>query len=613
MSARADWPEQTELGEDPRRRLGELSSLYEAARTLLGARDHPQVASRIVSSGMGVLGARSGAMFVADDRGRYRLLHAAGIDSAERGESLSIPAQAREWLLREGAFTVGAAHAARGLGELRDRLANQYDAALCAAVADAHGLLGLMVFGARLLPTGYDQGHLALLDSLSALAAQSLAARPAREAAALDGLRPVDGAPKRTPALRGHARDHETLREAYPPLRTMVSQSAAMLETCRELIAVAPTPFPVLLTGESGVGKELAAHALHEMSERTEGPFEVVDCASIPRDLIESELFGHVRGAFTGAHRDRRGAFEMAHHGTLFLDEIGEMPLPLQKRLLRVLQEGRFRRVGDERLLEANVRVVAATNRDLQAEVGRKRFREDLYYRLSVFSIRIPPLRERIEDLVPLMRHILKGQCLELGVTTCEVDGDVITALAQHSWPGNIRELTNLCAALSVRARENGHITREDVDTVWRRQHGGQEAPWSGASGNSRTPRGRLGDWVLVQARAARFNLIEAARILRLRKRSGQPVPLTERSALSYYMVGEILRALVEAEGDEAKAAYALAGSDELVARIAPRVTKISEALRAARGEASLRQSFAKLPAGYEEILLGAQRAVLRR
>ena len=608
MSARADWPEQTELGEDPRRRLAELSSLYEAARTLLGARDHQQVASRMVSSGMGVLGARSGAMFVADDRGRYRLLHSAGIENAERGESLPITAQTREWLLKEGAFVVGTPAASRGLAELRDRLADQYDAALCAAVADAHGLLGLLAFGPRLMPAEYDDGHLALLDSLSALAAQSLAARPAREAQSGDGIHPVDGAQKRAPALRGPARDHETLRETYPPLRAMVSESAAMLETCHELIAVAPTPFPVLLTGESGVGKELAAHAIHELSERAGGPFEVVDCGSIPRELIESELFGHVRGAFTGAHRDRRGAFDLAQRGTLFLDEIGEMPLPLQQRLLRVLQAGRFRRVGDEHLIEGDVRVVAATNRDLQAEVGAKRFREDLYYRLSVFSIRIPPLRERIEDLVPLMRHILQRQCRELGITACEVDGDVIGALAEHTWPGNIRELTNLCAALSVRAREDGHITRDDVDHVWRRQHGGQDPPWMGAT---RTSRGRLGEWVLVQARAARFNLIEAARLLQRRKRSGQSAPLTERSALSYYLVGEILRALVEAEGDAANAARAVAGCDDLVERIAPRVNKICEVLRGVRGESNLKTSFAKLPAGYEEILLRAQRAVL--
>src|SRR5206468_11865670 len=171
-------------------------------------------------------------------------------------------------------------------------------------------------------------------------------------------------------------------------------ESPALLETCQDLMAVAETHFPALLSGESGVGKELAARAIHELSDRAEGPFEVVDCGSIPRELIESELFGHVRGSFTGAHRDRKGAFELAHRCTLFLDEMGEMPLQLQTRLLRVVQEGRFRRVGDEEPVETDVRVVAATNRDLRAEVAAQRFREDLFYRLNVFAVRWPPLRE---------------------------------------------------------------------------------------------------------------------------------------------------------------------------------------------------------------------------
>ena len=190
------------------------------------------------------------------------------------------------------------------------------------------------------------------------------------------------------------------------------------------------------------------------------------------------------------------------------------------------------------------------------------------------------------------------------------MDADVIGALGEHSWPGNIRELTNLCAALTVRARQDGHITREDLDQVWRRQHAGEDPPWSGTS---RAPRGRLGEWVLVQVRAARFNLIEAARLLQRRKRSGQAVPLTERSALSYYMIGETLRLLVEAEGDTAAAARAVAGCEELLPRVLPRVQKVADALRAAHAEDELKHIFVKLPAGYEEILQRAHRLVARR
>ncbi len=369
----------------------------------------------------------------------------------------------------------------------------------------------------------------------------------------------------------------------------MIGESHALLETCQDLVAVAGTRFPVLLSGESGVGKELAARAIHDLSARTEGPFEVVDCGSIPRELIESELFGHVKGSFTGAHRDRRGAFEMAHRGTLFLDEIGEMPLQLQTRLLRVLQEGRIRRVGDERPISVDVRVIAATNRDLRAEVAAKGFREDLYYRLNVFSVRLSPLRERVGDIQVLLRHFLGDQGHELGVAEWVVEAEVVESLETYHWPGNIRELANLAAALTVRTRNDGHIVMDDLNQVWRRQHGGA--------------------WVLEQARACRFNLIEAARSLKRRKRQGQQVPITERSALSYYLTGEILRALVEAGGDAAQAAKSLAGDEELEARMLPRVQKVREALANVGGNGDPGR-FGKLPADYDAVLKQAEQLV---
>src|SRR5262249_44732848 len=169
----------------------------------------------------------------------------------------------------------------------------------------------------------------------------------------------------------------------HSALLGIIGESPALKTALLEIGRVAPTRFPVLILGPTGTGKELAAHAIHRMSPRAEGPFEVVDCGWIPRELIESELFGHVRGAFTGATRDRRGAFELAHGGTLFLDEVGELPAMAQTRLLRILQEGQLRRVGDERQVHVNVRVVAATNRELLEEVAGARFRSDLYYRLS--------------------------------------------------------------------------------------------------------------------------------------------------------------------------------------------------------------------------------------
>jgi transcriptional regulator with GAF, ATPase, and Fis domain len=584
------------------RRLNDLASLYEIARSLLGTRDAAHVASRAVLSAMGALGVRSGAMLIADQRGRYRLMYGAGLDPGVP-DSLAVSAAAREWMLRQGAFALAGPAAARALGSLRDQLVEQFDAAFAAAVPDADGLAGVLLFGPRLLPDGDEAGWSSLLESISALAGQALRAHPsapAPAARALGSRRP--GPPQR--AL-------EALRQRHPALRPIRGQSPALLETIEDLIAVAGTRFPVLLTGESGVGKELAARAIHELSERCSAPFEVADCASIPRDLIESELFGHVRGAFTGAHRDRRGAFELAHRGTLFLDEIGEMPLQLQTRLLRVLQEARFRRVGDERVIEVDVRVIAATNRELAAEVARRRFREDLYYRLNVFAVRVPPLRERTEDIMPLLEHQLARQARELGVAKWRVDPEVFEALLAYPWPGNVRELANLCAGIAVRARGIGHVTLEVLEQVWRRQHPGEEIPWRTGAGAPQ--RGRTGDWVLEHLRAARFNLVEAARLLQRRKRAGQPVPLAERSALSYYLTGEILSALVHCRGDAAAAARELAGDEDLAPRVVARVRKVCDALRGARGEpAALRRRFAKLPAGYEAALEGAAELVRR-
>ncbi|MDP1735670.1 MAG: sigma-54 dependent transcriptional regulator [Sulfuritalea sp.] len=224
----------------------------------------------------------------------------------------------------------------------------------------------------------------------------------------------------------------------------MVGKSAVIRDVCARIKRIAPTPSTVLIHGESGTGKELAARALHRMSLRAEGPFVPINCAAIAEDLIESELFGHVKGAFTGAAAGREGLFYYASGGTLFLDEISELPLPLQAKLLRVLEERKVRPVGSEQEVPVDVRVVAATNRNLAEEIAAGRFRRDLYYRLQVVEVVLPPLRERIEDLPDLVDYFIGQLAARLGVAELAHDEAALARLARYSWPGNVRELKNL-------------------------------------------------------------------------------------------------------------------------------------------------------------------------
>ncbi len=227
----------------------------------------------------------------------------------------------------------------------------------------------------------------------------------------------------------------------------------------------APSEGRVLVTGENGTGKELVARALHDQSRRRSGPFVKLNCAAVPAELIESELFGHERGAFTGAVAARRGKFEQADGGTLFLDEVGDMPPAMQAKVLRVLQEGEFERVGGQQTFKVDVRVVAATNKDLEAEVKAGRFREDLYYRLNVVPIHAPPLRERREDVPELAARFLVEACERNGRRPMKLSREALAALQAHEWPGNVRELRNLVERLAILC-DGPEIGPDDVAAV---------------------------------------------------------------------------------------------------------------------------------------------------
>jgi DNA-binding NtrC family response regulator len=243
----------------------------------------------------------------------------------------------------------------------------------------------------------------------------------------------------------------------------MIGNSDGMVRIQETIVKVAPTDARVLITGENGVGKELVARRIHELSNRSNGPLVEVNCAAIPSELIESELFGHEKGSFTSAIKQRIGKFEQASGGTLFLDEIGDMSLDAQAKMLRALQEARITRVGGEKEIKVDVRVLAATNKNLMEEVEAKKFRLDLYHRLSVILIQVPPLNARRDDIPMLIDHFMKEICEEYKQPGKEIEKDAVTALQQYNWTGNIRELRNVIERLIILSDKK--ISKKDVET----------------------------------------------------------------------------------------------------------------------------------------------------
>ncbi len=246
------------------------------------------------------------------------------------------------------------------------------------------------------------------------------------------------------------AKEVEELRAVVGKSHEMIGESPVMKRLFEEIQKVAPTKSRVMITGESGTGKELIARAIHRLSPRTGGPFIKVNCAAIPSELIESELFGYERGAFTGAYGRKTGQFELADQGTLFLDEIGDMSLSAQAKVLRVLQSGELTRVGGQKTITVDVRVIAATNRDLEEAVTNGQFREDLYFRLNVLPLKAQPLRERPSDIPLLLSAFIEQFCKENGFRQKEVDDEVVQKLCGYSWPGNVRELKNMAERLVI-------------------------------------------------------------------------------------------------------------------------------------------------------------------
>ncbi len=312
------------------------------------------------------------------------------------------------------------------------------------------------------------------------------------------------------------------LLEPYRP-ENIVGESPGLLRALEIARKVAPARTSVLITGETGTGKELVAGAIHALSPRRGREFVAVNCAAIPEGLLESELFGHERGAFTGATRRRIGRFERAHRGTLFLDEVGDMSLSTQAKILRVLQDGRLERLGGDEPVEVDVRVVAATHRDLAGEVRAGRFREDLYYRLAVVRIHLPPLRERGEDVVLLARHFARLLCADLKRPPLGFADEALEALRRHTWPGNVRELRN-AVERAVLLAEGDRITARDLGLEDAPRHAPER--WEGEAFRFEFPAEGVPlevaerELVLAALRRAGWVQKDAARLLGITKRA---------------------------------------------------------------------------------------------
>ncbi len=302
--------------------------------------------------------------------------------------------------------------------------------------------------------------------------------------------------------LRGDTPEVQRLEQCCA-LHQIVGRSEALQKVLATVAKVAPSDADVLVTGPSGTGKELIARAIHANSTRRDKPFVAVDCAALPANLLESELFGHEKGAFTGANQSKRGLLETANGGTVFFDEIGEMNAELQAKLLRVLQERAFRRVGGEKLIEVNIRVVCCTNRDLEAEARQGRFRQDLLYRLNVVTIMLPPLRERVGDIAILTQHFIQKFHQAANKGRVQISPDALQALERYDWPGNIRELRNVIERAIVMCEDHAVRLRDLPESVRRQAQASDDAP--------STPgyKAMREQWVDVQGRQYLVSLLQ--------------------------------------------------------------------------------------------------------
>ncbi len=591
------------------RRLFELTTLLEVCHGLRLGRDPLLLTFDYLTSIVGLTGARWGLLWLRGENGAgLDCVHRCGLGRNDPGSLVLSLDWTDRFLGDPSAVRFPGADGAETDSSLPPRLC-ALDPALLVPLVSPGRVNGLVALGRNFLERPWDPPLLELLGDTAFLTSLTL------DRLAADGL-----------CATAHWGGNAELCDRYPALATIVGGGSAVQDLHRQLVTVAAAACTVLLEGETGTGKQLAAEVLHRLGPRREAPFIEVDCSSIPENLIESELFGHARGAFTGADRERKGVFELADSGTLFLDEVSNLPWTVQGRLLRVLQERRFRPVGGSRTVAVDVRVIAATNGDLREEVRCGRFREDLFYRLYVYPIRIPPLRERREDIPRLTALFLRQGASENGLPIPVPTAGFLERLQEYDFPGNIRELRHLLERCILRAG-GGPLPASMLDEfetlvpVMGDARPPRRIPAADLPG---TPlplppaavaltRGGLGSWVVEVLRTHAFNIKETARRLEELARHDPYAapPVIDRGTLTGYLQGECLRLYLET-GEVDRIIDRLGGGDERAATaVATRVRRIVETARSvaraapdrAGAVAAVRQRFGKLPSTYHDIL----------
>jgi len=421
-----------------------LSTLYEMIRTLNSETDPEALLEEILDMALRAVNAERGMILLAESPGQFSVRVARNLDKETAADaeaySRSIASQAGEGT---SILALDAGNDDR-FKDLKSISLYRIRSLMCVPLRSRGAIVGTVYLDSRREGRLFSQEDLRFLEAFADHAALALENAQARAR--------LEEENRRLRAVAGERSSFDKIVGRSEPMQKVFD----LLET------IATSELPVLVLGESGTGKELVARAIHFHGPRSEKTFLSENCAALPESLLESALFGHVRGAFTGAERDRPGLFEQADGGTLFLDEVGDMSPAMQARLLRVLQEGEVRRVGDERIGHVDVRVVAATNKDLDEEIRAGRFREDLYYRLNVLSIRMPPLRERPGDVPLLTGHLMERIARERGREAPRIDGEVVDLLERCAWPGNVRQLENAIQRLALLAGD-GPVTLRTV------------------------------------------------------------------------------------------------------------------------------------------------------